>query len=102
WAWVGFGVGGAGLVVGGITGGLVLAEVGTLEDRCAGRACPPAEADRLADARALAHASTGGFVVGGVGVAVGLTGLLSALTGPEEPLVAPLVGPGYLGAEGRF
>jgi hypothetical protein len=102
WAWVGFGVGGAGMLGGGIAGGITLARVGELEDRCAGHACPTSERERLEEARAVAHGATASFVIGGAGLAVGLAGLVWMMVGEEEPAVTPIAGPGFVGFGGRF
>jgi hypothetical protein len=86
--WALVGLGGAGLVVGAITGGAVLAEEDDLLGQCPDRACPPAAHD---DARAfdrLRITSTVGFVVGGVAGAVGATLLVLDATGggaSDEP-----------------
>lgn len=106
WGWVGFGVGGAGLLVGGITGGLTLAKVSELEDDCGGKVCAPGDQARIDDATTVAHVSTAGFVIGGVGVGVGVAALVVALTADEAPesgvSVHPWVGPGSAGLRGRF
>lgn len=106
WGWVGFGVGAAGFIVGGITGGLTLANVSELEDDCGGKVCPTRDQARIDDATTVAHVSTAGFVVGGVGVGVGVAALVVALTADETPTrglsVRPWVGPGSAGLHGRF
>jgi len=108
WGWVGFGVGAAGLVVGGVTGALTLAEVGDLEDDCGGTVCPPTDQARIDDATTVAHVSTAGFVLGGVGVAVGVAGIIAGFMADDAPdpearmTVQPWVGPGLLGLTGRF
>jgi hypothetical protein len=84
-AWVGFGVGAAGLIVGAITGGLAIASAGDLKDSCPNDQCPRAATEDAYDSTmTLAHVSTAGFVVGGAGAILGLVGLL-ALSGKDEP-----------------
>lgn len=75
-AYVALGVGGAGLVVGGLTGFLALGKKSDLEN-CEGKKCPSSEADKLDSARSLATVSTVGFAVGFVGVGAGIVLLLT-------------------------
>lgn len=101
-ALVAFGVGGAGLVLGGVTGGLAIGKHGDLADSCA-KGCPP---DKLADLdsfHTLATLSTVGFILGGAGAAAGTILLLTApKKAASEPHVTPVLGLGYLGAKGTF
>ena len=75
-AYVALGVGGAGLVVGGITGFLALGKKSDLKD-CVGSSCPPSQKDTLDSAKSMATISTVGFTVGFVGVGVGVVLLLT-------------------------
>lgn len=100
-----FAVGGAGLVAGAITGGLAMAETEALEDRCGGTRCPLGEVSAHDRIEALAHASNATFVVGGLGVAAGVTALVLELTrdeGADAARVTPLVGPMGAGVRVRF
>jgi hypothetical protein len=105
--WVGFGVGAAGLLVGGITGGIAAGKASDLKDRCPDNACPREETEDDYDSTyTMAHVSTVGFVVGGAGAALGLVALF-ALSGDDEAdtatiTVQPSVGLGSLGITGRF
>jgi hypothetical protein len=105
-SWVGFSVGAAGLVLGAVAGGITLANVSELDERCpSGRdECPESLQDDIDQAQAISHASTAGFVIAGVGAAVGVAGLF--LFGPlsfdESGLVRPWVGIGSAGVTGRF
>jgi hypothetical protein len=84
---VAFGVGGAGLAFGAVTGGLALGEDGTLEDVCpTPSSCPAEEQGRIDRAETLAALSTVGFVVGGAGLAAGV--VLLALGEPVAAMVA--------------
>lgn len=70
-AWMALGVGAAGLVAGGVTGGLAIATRASVADHCDGNDCREpafAEVDRY---NALRSAATVGFVVGGLGLAAG-------------------------------
>ena len=103
--WVGFGVGGAGLLLGGITGGVVLSRTSDLEGRCGGTSCPASEQDAHDTTKTLANVSNAGFVLGAVGIAVGTTALILDLTGDDEAsdrAFTPIVSPGFVGLHGRF
>jgi hypothetical protein len=79
---VAFGVGGAGLVVGAITGGIALGKAGDLKDKCgADKSCPPSEQSNVDSYKSVGTISTIGFIVAGVG---GVTGLVLLLTAPKE------------------
>jgi len=75
-AYVALGVGGAGLLVGGITGFLALGKKSDLKG-CVDNACPSSQRDTLDGARTMATVSTVGFSVGFVGVGVGVVLLLT-------------------------
>lgn len=103
-ALIGFGVGAAGLGVGAVTGILAVSKTAALDDRCPDRICVPTEEGDHATARHLATASTVGFIVGGVGVAAGVTLLLlhpgSGSRAPERSGL--IVGPAWIGWKGGF
>jgi hypothetical protein len=84
-AWVGFGIGAAGLVAGAITGGITLSRAAALDEQCPEQQCPPDQRDAVRTAITLGDASTACFIVGGLGVGVGLASLLMSLYGQEEP-----------------
>jgi hypothetical protein len=111
-AWVAFGVGGAGLVVGSIAGILALGAHSDLEDQCPNRHCKPAndaerqamEADR-SRYHTLGTVSGVGFVVALAGAGTGAVLLVTGSTGaprPPKAAVWPVVGPGQVGVAGRF
>lgn len=104
------GVGGATLVMGIITGGLVLAQNPDLAAACPNAKCPSSEADNLDAYHAKSIASTVGFIVG---PALGATGLIVFLTAPKAKpneaapanagvRVVPHLGLGFAGARGMF
>jgi hypothetical protein len=99
------GVGGAGIVLGAVTGALVLVKLHDLEAKgCADGTCPPAVADELTGYRTLRTLSTAGFVGGLVCAGAGITLILTA---PRSPAPAartwsPWIGPGLAGARGTF
>jgi hypothetical protein len=101
---IGFGVGGAGLILGGITGALALGKHGTLHDECTGSVCPQSASSDLSGYHTMGTLSTVGFIVGGVGVAAGAVLLFVTPKTHESATgwVSPYVGPGSVGAVGRF
>lgn len=104
--WVGIGVGGAGLVMGAITGGVALGKHGDLANVCSNGTCPPSAQDTLDSYHLMGALSTVGFIVGGVGLAAGVTMLLLAPSSHKTTTgalsVTPYVGFGSLGAVGTF
>jgi hypothetical protein len=80
-AYVAFGVGGAGLVVGGITGLLALGKAGDLSDKCPDKKCTSDQQDNVDSYKSMGTISTVGFIVAGVG---GATGLVLLLTAPSS------------------
>ncbi len=109
--YVGFGIGGVGLIAGTITGVLSLAQASDIKDRCDGTTCPRSAQEDIDSAKVVANVSNVAFAIGGVGVGLGVLGLF--LPGEAEPAqappgqvagleVEPLVGPGWLGLGGRF
>lgn len=76
---IGFAVGAAGVAVGSVAGILAVSKKADLQ--CGdNRECRGTAASDLTTARAMADVSTVAFVVGGVGVVVGVAGLLSPST----------------------
>jgi hypothetical protein len=111
--YAGFGVGGAGLVVGSVTGLLSLARASDAKQFCDGNACRPAAQDDRDASLNLAKVSNVSFAIGGVGAAVGLVAWLlltprgTGVTVRRQPNVglsevSPLVGDRWLGLAGRF
>jgi hypothetical protein len=107
-------VGGAGLVVGGVTGALALHKRSKLESACSGGSCPPNERETIDAYHRLGTASGIGFGVALVGIGTGVTLLLTDDSGPStgagpkelatkpRPNVRPYVGFGTAGAVGSF
>jgi hypothetical protein len=71
-AWIAFGVGAAGLIVGGVTGTMSYLQVKDIEDRCPGGTCDPAEQSNIDGARTLGNVATGALIVGAIGAATGV------------------------------
>ncbi len=103
---VAFGVGGAGLVLGAITGGIALGDHSSIANKCpAGpSSCPASEQSDIDSYHTMGLLSTVGFIVAGVGAAAGVVLLV---TQPKETTgssfhISPAIGLGSLGAVGSF
>jgi hypothetical protein len=103
--YVSLGVGGAGIVVGAITGAMVLGQHGSLASTCTGGRCPPSEQSSLSAYNTEGAVSTVGFIAGGVLVAAGAVLVLTVpkSTVPRVGLsVLPAAGGGTFSATGSF
>ncbi len=102
--YVGFGVGAAGVVLGSIAGIVTFSEKGKIDKLCAGLSCDPSAKSLVSGARTWATVSTVGFIVGGVGVAAGIAGLLMPTKVASVGGVSArfYFDPTYAGVEGRF
>jgi hypothetical protein len=106
-AYAGAGLAAVGLVVGGVTGGLSLAKVGSVKNKCSGTLCPTTVDDDLQSARTLGTVSTVAFIAAGLGTVAGAIGLFAwprreVTVGAASVSVAPWVGPGTAGIAGAF
>ncbi len=105
-AWVSYGIGGAGLVAGAITGILAISKHSTLSNECTNGSCPPGQPQSdLSSYHTMGLISTIGFAVAIVGGGVGTYFLLTSPSAPPAPQttgVHPFIGPGVIGAVGRF
>ena len=90
----GLGVGILGLGAGAVTGVMTLSRANKVDPQCANDICAPSAQSDLDSARTLGTISTVAFIVGGVGIAAGVVGLLL----PRRSAVA--LGPG--GITGTF
>lgn len=108
WAFTGLGL--AGLGVGAVSGGLAIAKKGEASDACPNPAkCNVSGLEAAASGRALAGVSTAAFVLGGVGVAAGITMIIVGRDKPAKQVeqamsIAPWASPfgAGLGASGSF
>ncbi len=110
-AYVLWGVGGAGLITGSITGILAMNEKGELDDQCDTHSTCPERAQHTIDsAKTMALVSTIGF---GVGVAGAIAGTIVYFTGSETQAALPelevygttarpYLGPDRVGVVGQF
>jgi hypothetical protein len=96
--------GGAGLIVGGVFGGLASSKKSSLDEVCTGeKLCPSASQGDIDDMNTFANVSTSMFVVGGVGAALGATLLGVGLAGSSaEGTTALRFGPTGISLEGSF
>lgn len=97
WIYVGFGVAGAGVVVGSIAGIVTLRGASDLETSCRDGRCPPGEHGRLSSTRTWSTVSTVSFVVAGAAAAIAVVGLATS-----HSRVTPTVGLGTVGLAGSF
>jgi hypothetical protein len=99
--YVSLGVGGVGLVLGVVTGLVAQGKKTALEDAgCVGGHCYPSQQDDVDSYNSMRTFSTVGFIAGGVGIAAGVTLLLTAPKDQEH--VALWLGPTSAGVKGRF
>lgn len=96
--WTAIGVGGAGLILGAITGGLAVSKHGTLTDACDDNRCAPEQQSTLDSFHALATVSTIGFIAGGV---LAAAGTVLVIVAPSDDVSAE-VGLGSVRATVRF
>jgi hypothetical protein len=103
----GFGVGGAGVLVGAVTGAVTLANASSIRQNCTNNQCGSDQASAISGANTLANTSNVAFGIGAAGVVVGVVGLFLRPS-PPAPLaktgirITPLVGPGSVGLQGQF
>jgi hypothetical protein len=102
-----FAAGGAGLIVGGLTGAMALHEKAELESACSGDICPASERDDIEDYHRLGIASGIGLGIAAIGIGTGVTLLLTEPKGPSDTAkrrtgIWPYVGAGTIGAIGRY
>ncbi len=102
----GFGVGALGLVVGVVTGGVALSKASTVKSECPNGQCPPAAHSDLNLTNAMSTTSTIAFIIGGIGVAVGVAGIFTSKRQPAATAwinsLHVTAGLGTLSASGAF
>jgi len=104
--WTSVGVGVVGVVMGTVAGVMVLDQDEELSQQCPNRQCPRSIEADVSTFDTLRTVSTAGFIMGGVGLALGTTLLLLAPPDPLPPdasvAVSPWVAPTGVGLRGRF
>ena len=106
-AFIGFGVAGAGVIAGTITGLLSMSSTSSAQNGCRNNLCPPATYSDLDSAHQMATISTVSFIVAGVGAGVGVVALIigdkpSAPTPTTGRTFTPWIGLGSAGLRGSF
>jgi len=111
----GFALGAVGIGVGAVTGIMSLTKTNDLKPECKPN-CPPDKQDEIDSAQLLGNISTVAFIVGGVGVAVGIIGVVMSGSDKKEPPASaalarkpsksfewhPVLSPTYAGLTGSF
>jgi hypothetical protein len=108
--YAGFGVGGAALIAGAVTGVLSLSRAGTVAELCPEGTCPTQAALDEAtpvnkSATTLANVSNVAFALAVVGVGVGVAGIFLSGGEPKKPETTSVrlnIGPTGIGLVGRF
>lgn len=100
WVYVGFGVAGAGVLVGSVSGGVALSKASAAKDDCVDDRCPPSAHDDIDSGRTWGTVSTVSFIVAALGAGVGGYALWSSK--PEKAKVEAWVAPGSAGVRGKF
>lgn len=103
--YVAFGVGGAGLALGAVTGVLFLSERSKLTSECPDSKCPPSAHDDLGRYHLYSYTSAISLLVGVAGAGTGVALLLTKPKNEEPPRaarVSPYVALGSVGVEGSF
>ncbi|MFT3767790.1 MAG: hypothetical protein QM820_20230 [Minicystis sp.] len=94
------------MIAGAVTGGLALSKHAALLETCPDGHCPKgseAQNQSAVDSyKTMGAISTVGFIAGGVLAATGVILVVTAPKAKQTATVTPVIGLGYLGAEGRF
>ncbi|RYE93172.1 MAG: hypothetical protein EOO75_04975 [Myxococcales bacterium] len=103
-SWAAFGVGATGLLVGLVSGGVMLSKKSTLDDECVANRCGPAQEGDLSGFRSARTVSWVGWSVGLAGAATGLTLWLIDRKPSDGPKTTArlVVGPSFSGVQGAF
>ena len=80
-AYIAWAVGGVALAVGAGFGAVAMKNKNELEANCPGGVCTRDQSDKLSDAKTAGNISTAGFIVGGVGLALGTVLFFTASSG---------------------
>jgi hypothetical protein len=100
-----FGVAGAGVVLGTISGIVSFSKSSSLNDLCKGTQCVPAAQGVVSSGRTWATISTVSFVVAGLGAGACIVGLVLSSPAQTQPVKAGAsfdFGPGSVSVQGRF
>jgi hypothetical protein len=102
--YVGFGLAGAGLAVGGVTGALAISKASTVSHACPNLMCTTTGESDVQTGRTLGNISTAAFIAAGVGAVAGVIGLVLSHRTEEgtSESIAPWIGPRGAGVVGTF
>ena len=98
WVYVGFGVGGAALIVAVVTTAVAVSKFDDVEARCASE--PGCSGDDIAEGENIAHVATVSYILSGVALGAAVIGVIVASSEPNA--VTWMLGPGSLAIRGRF
>jgi hypothetical protein len=101
WGWVVAGVGAAGLLTGAVTGIVVMSNT-SLRNDCPNGVCASSKSGNVDTYNLMRNISTAGFIVGGVGAAVGVSLLLWTPRHESDSRMALWLGPSSAGVKGAF
>jgi hypothetical protein len=109
----GFGVAVVGVGVGAVTGLMSISKTNELKEICPNNGCPAGKQGDIDSATSLGNISTVAFVIGGIGLGVGIVGLVLSNGDKKEPpataarafapeRIRAVLGPSYAGVAGSF
>jgi hypothetical protein len=101
WGWVVAGVGAAGLLTGAVTGIVVMSNT-SLRNDCPNGGCPSSKSSSVDSYNLMRNISTAGFIVGGLGAAVGVSLMLWTPRHESDSRMALWLGPSSAGVKGAF
>jgi hypothetical protein len=104
-AGIAFGAGGAGLLLGVVSGAIAAAKIADVKSRCVAGDCLVSDIPERDHAKTLVAVSTAGFVVGGAGLVAGTVLTVLRARRAEKAEGDPVglsVGPGSVAVWGRF
>jgi hypothetical protein len=99
---IALGVGAIGIGAGIATGVMATSEIDDVKSRCIDNHCRPEDEEQTDDAHLVADVSTAMFVIGGVGLAAGITLSIWQPGGDTGETATLHVSPGGLHIKGRF
>ncbi len=99
---IAYSVAGVGLVIGAVTGILFIGKASDLDESCPNEICAPENSELLDETKTLGNVATVGWVIAGIGAAVGTVLLFVPLSGDEGPVVTVEASPVSASLRVRF